>query len=49
LYRYTAVLVAVGAVLSYLLLGEVVVLAFGDDDDGSGGGDDDDDDAGMDE
>ena len=44
--RY-AVLIALGAVVSYLLLGEVVVLAFGDDDnndDGAGGDDDDDDD-----
>ena len=41
--RY-AVLIAVGAVLSYLLTGEVLVLAFGDgagDEDGDGDGDED--------
>lgn len=46
--RY-AVLIAIGAVVSYLLLGEVVVLAFADDGDGSGAGDDADDDADDDE
>jgi metaxin len=41
-----AVLIAIGAVVSYLFLGEVVVLAFGDDDDGPDDGGDDGDDSG---
>lgn len=41
--RY-AVLIAVGAVVSYLLFGEIVVVAFGDGEDGEDAPDDDDDD-----